>query len=1368
MLGDDRLTGRSGKAMGIQFRASVITGPAIGRENPIYPIEMMPYAFSDNNLVFADIRGFTDMSNGWGGNFGGGYRRFLPALDRILGVNAYFDYDNTSGATFREMGFGAESLGELFDVRANAYMPTGVSSTQLGISNIADSQKFVGHQLQVDQLKLLANALKGFDSEIGFPLPGRFSQRHDVRVFGGGYWFEGPNVSSFGGWKARIQANVIPSVAVNLQVSDDAQFHTNVVFGATWSFGGYRQPDQERKTQYSRMTTPVIRSYNMIVARTTTTVPDVTVVDPTTGNPYFFEHVSSNAVGPIINGVIGDGTVEHPFATLADAQTAINVAQTAASGDDLIFVHANSTFGVNTPGVQVNLQDNVRVLGEAGNVEHTVLTEAGLLNLPHPTQANDLPSGVRPIFTNSPDIGVVLANNSEFSGFQIGTTTSGPAGIGILGSGISNATVRQTDVRSTGGEAVFLSNTTGKILFQGDTINDPTGNATTFHVSGTTSTGSIIFSADPLSNLLDSVTGAPIATPGIINNVTGIGGRALVVENTVAGSIINFTGSTINDTQGNGLLLNNDAGIVLLGDVNVTNGLGIGLAILNDSGTIVENGTIRIDGSNGDAIRIEGLTTTGQVLFSDPGTQGTGTAAAGVNITNRQARGIHLHNNAGNVSFQTPVNIAAQSNNVTQAAIEFEGNSGNASFLSQGTANVLTISNGGPGILITNNAALNATDPAPRFTVSGNTSIINPGGIGIQVTDDSSIVTFNGTTTNANTLTITQRGDTGIQVLNNKNSVTFNGTTTISNADGVTAPGVDIRGNQDLAASVTFNQLNVTNPVGPSGSPDIGGIGVNIGGTGTNVNPANVTINRLQITGATTGGGQYNALFANNVGQTTALNTDGTARITGLRILAATSVNDPNLSTISAVGGAAVNIQNSVMDVTLNQVTSTSSQTNGLILVNNQSFTPLNTPLFNDYMFEITGQPNSTLRNGGEISLAGGSGISIVQNGIFAQTGDVRLNQITVDSNGNNGIDATGLLQLTIVNSDISQNTHTGLFATDIPRVDISTSNFVLNGTDTTDNAIHLRATKALPFNLLLKGEYIWNVFDNNATTAGQAAGFTGVAGAGDLVVVDSNGTTLKVQTSSTQTDATPLIFNFTNNSMLLQAGNAVNQIAGVAVDWKGFQSGSINANTVNLQGFDTAFAITNTDSTFLTAYNILGNTVTANNGGNIGIDVNNFGPTNLSIGTLLNSDGTNTLQTFSFFTPTTTVAANNDIAMRFSVLNSTTLTSFISITDNLISMTGQNTDQGIVFSTLQAPATVNLSNNTISIDSRPNGSFPGQGINFQSVLGIISLQGNISNTVTINGTNTFPNNNNITTSDWVLLSGLRTGVFFVNGFSVQ
>ena len=96
ILQSDLISGRSGQAYGSLFRIGGFTGPAIGRNTAIFPLEWMPYSLIDNNLFFADLRGYKGSTDTWGANLGGGYRRYLPRFDRILGVNAFFDYDTTS------------------------------------------------------------------------------------------------------------------------------------------------------------------------------------------------------------------------------------------------------------------------------------------------------------------------------------------------------------------------------------------------------------------------------------------------------------------------------------------------------------------------------------------------------------------------------------------------------------------------------------------------------------------------------------------------------------------------------------------------------------------------------------------------------------------------------------------------------------------------------------------------------------------------------------------------------------------------------------------------------------------------------------------------------------------------------------------------------------------------------------------------------------------------------------------------------------------------------------------------------------------------------------------------------------------------
>ncbi|WP_397571594.1 inverse autotransporter beta domain-containing protein [Schlesneria sp. T3-172] len=1344
-LFSDTLSGRSGQSLGNLFRIGGFTGPAIGRKQAIYPIEMMPYSLIDNNLFFVDLRAFKGSADTWGANLGGGYRRYLPTIDRILGVNAFFDYDTTSGPTFRQIGFGAEFLGQWYDIRSNAYLPTGTSDEQISLVNLDGTQRFVGHFLQVNQQRTVASALHGFDGEIGFPIPGAIPQRHDLRVFGGGYWYESNMIESFGGWRTRVQASPIPSIQIQLEVTHDPQFKTNVVFGGSWSYGGFRQSPGERKSQYDRMTTPVIRNYNMIVGRKEITDENVVVINPETDLPYFFNHVDSNSTATSVNGVVGDGTVENPYKVFADAQ--------GGSQHDIIFVHADSQF----TGVNVNLESDVRVLGDASNVLHVVNTNAmnstsgygSTLLLPHVIAAGS--PGERPIFADAPGDGVTLANRSEFSGFQIiDPTLRGIVGDGIIGS-TTHSTVRQTDVSGSGLAAVFLNNTQGTVRFEGNTINDPSSNANTFFVNGTQ--GTVVFTEDLLTPR--NASGALVPTPGVINNVEGTGGRALVIQGTAAGSTVDFTRSTVNDENAQGVLVQNSAGFINLGNLNVTNGTGIGLNILNNSGIITSNGTITIDGSAGDAINIEGLTAGSSVNFNN-NIDSNNSNGFDINILNRQGRGIFIHDNAGtdagpNITFTTGTSVAAADSNVTRPAIEYQGNSKNVTF------NNVRITNGSEGIVI---GELDSENTG-RFTVNGDTLISNLSGIGINIFDDSSTVLFNGGFNTAST-TINGRGDIGIAVRSNRGPVTFNGTTTINNQNGSNLPGLDIRGNSDLRGTVTFQTLNVQNAAGPAAA-GFNAIGVNIGDLDGVRNRASVVFNSLNIgnLGAATEG---TAFYAENVGSTI-----GALVPSGLTI---------GQGTIAALGGTAVDIRNSAINVNLTSVSSAASTTTtpqyGINLVNNHAINATTIPLLDNFIFTVGALPPNPQTVGGTITDASIAGINVEQTDTnLIQTGSYRFRSMTILDN-TVGIRASDILQLEVANSNISSNigglgvqTGVGIDASNVMRVDIQSSQFNLNGTDEFDHAIFLHATRPLAQPqtttvLPTNGKYVWNI-TNNTNTNGFLGGFVGAAGTGDLVRVSGTRGDLEtiVNTIPIQTFGVPLVFQFDNNAMLVQAGD-VGRVSGVNVDWTGqIDSNSVvdninssmSNNIMNLQGFNNAFAIQNATTRYTTNFAIQGNTITGINGANTGIFVNNFSQTNLSIGRNL----------MTFTTPP--VNANltlTDLGTDISITNSTARNSFVDIFDNEITMTQGPLNQGMLFRNIQAPASFAFNGNIINI----TGAQPilGQGINFSLVTGApVTLSGVRNNIVNING-----NGVGITSQNWYFEQPTNStfGQFLINGFS--
>ncbi|MEK6260277.1 MAG: hypothetical protein AABP62_16795 [Planctomycetota bacterium] len=546
---------------------------------------------------------------------------------------------------------------------------------------------------------------------------------------------------------------------------------------------------------------------------------------------------------------------------------------------------------------------------------------------------------------------------SEFSGFQIGDPTdnaSGPVGHGIVGDGapggvpqdMSNILVTQTDVNFAGGEGVRLTELTGPVVFRGVFVNDPVGPA--FHVSG--GIGGVTFTDDAVS--------------GAQGRIENSGDRALLVENTLVGSFVNLTGSTITDTAGLGILIDGANGSVTVDDSTINGSLVRGIEIQGGGGTTTFRGAVVIDDAALDAISIHDTLAGSSVTFSQ--------VAPGVTITNRNAHGVNVFStipgipNLGNVLFRGPV-LITDTVGSGAAAVEYQDSSGDLQF------QTLNISGGGgQGILIGGggDAALSNTG---QFLVTGATDIFNVAANGVLITDDDAQVQFNG-------LTVRSRGLSGISIHDSRGSVSFLGFTSIDNAFLFPSfsPAVDIQDN--ITAGVVFDTLTITDATRPF--PLIGGAGLNVIN-----NPPFVSVGSLNVT--TLDG---TALFASNAGVVTTTTVDGvTTTTTSGGIFVGTGVIDSVGSVVANFnfGRPAIDVQDSAIQLGFQSVSSSNSLAEGIILDNNAG--PGGT------LFTITGQVGVPL-SGGTITGAFADGA------FFRNTGGVSLENMNILANFGTGI----------------------------------------------------------------------------------------------------------------------------------------------------------------------------------------------------------------------------------------------------------------------------------------------------------------------------------------------------------------------------
>ena len=580
----------------IAARTGYIAFETFGRDDSIAHIEALPYLEADQHTLFSDMRFFVSDEGLIGGNAGFGYRYRLLDSDRFIGGSLWYDLDDTTGQLFHQIGLSLETYGSNWDFRTNFYLPVGKNEHDYGLAVV--NQRFVDNRIVYDGSRTFGEAMEGLDLEFGVPFPTEFAASHRISANVGGYWFLGDVAPDIQGVKCRVEGNLTDHVAMQVEMTHDDTFGTNVMLGIAVEFpGGSRrgdtdsQPFRRHANEFSR------RNYNIIVSRQEDLQTGLTAMQSSTGQPYAVQHVSSAAGG------LNLGTVEDPFGTIAEAQ--------AANGD-LVFVHADSVLAD-----AIVMASGDTILGEG--VDHLIsYGEYGDFLLPTATGGTLLPT-----LQGVPGTAVMLASNATLSGFVV----DNPSGHGIVGNTVENVTVTNVDVRNATQDGILLQQLSGSNVFTNVNISAAAGSA--FHVDGGT---------------------ADLAFEGSIDNSAG---RALLVQNTTGGEI-DLSNATVNDDGGEGVLLANVDGTVSLGEVNIRNSTATGISVQDSAGAFsfdesrVENSALTgIDVQNASGsiefgtVIVDGITgSPGLSIVDSPATSSIGS----LDLTVQNATALYLRN----------------------------------------------------------------------------------------------------------------------------------------------------------------------------------------------------------------------------------------------------------------------------------------------------------------------------------------------------------------------------------------------------------------------------------------------------------------------------------------------------------------------------------------------------------------------------------------------------------------------------------------------------------------------------------------------------------------------------------------------------
>jgi hypothetical protein len=426
----------NGKDPSIYFRPGVRFG---SDDRTITTFDfLVPFWQGEKNILFFNPRYSFDNRDGSEVNFGFGYRHLLFADHAVLGINGYYDCRWTGwGTRHEQLGLGAEVMTGSFTGRFNGYFP--VTDTQIGPPSGISGYYFrdVGIYTGTGSIE---ETLGGFDGELGVKVP-YLSKYLETWVYAGGYHFEGDYVRDVNGFSTRLEVIPTDFLRLGFEYRNDTlagnQYFGEAAVTVPFSidnlvkgknpFAGIGKHFGGERTLHERLVEPVRRDVDVRLHNagggpglpgTESLVEDVIFVS---------EGAADGA---------GDGTFEDPFASIAEAVTAMS---SGGIYSGVTTVHVMDDTGSDTVG------------GGTADIANLLIWGSGAA---HPTYGY-----ITNQYLTSPDISAleITAGGVEVFGSNfVGTT-----GITTGGSGTyvhDNYFTATTGLNVTGGSATITNN----------------------------------------------------------------------------------------------------------------------------------------------------------------------------------------------------------------------------------------------------------------------------------------------------------------------------------------------------------------------------------------------------------------------------------------------------------------------------------------------------------------------------------------------------------------------------------------------------------------------------------------------------------------------------------------------------------------------------------------------------------------------------------------------------------------------------------------------------------------------------------------------------------------------------------------------
>lgn len=224
---------------------------------------MIPVLKNEDHNLFVMAEGAGNIDSAWFLGGGLGYRFLTNNDSRVFGAYVIGDYNTTERSnSFWVINPGLESLGDLWDFRANGYIPVGSKTKvekegefhDIGIYDYVVPDP-VNHILYDARYREIDQTAYGLDVEIGRTIP----QLHGLEIFGGGYTFgkfDGDQKYIVGA-DARINLPIDDHCSLELRDSYNNDQHNSFIIGLKIRLGNFNKTEIKRYGIATRLMDPI-------------------------------------------------------------------------------------------------------------------------------------------------------------------------------------------------------------------------------------------------------------------------------------------------------------------------------------------------------------------------------------------------------------------------------------------------------------------------------------------------------------------------------------------------------------------------------------------------------------------------------------------------------------------------------------------------------------------------------------------------------------------------------------------------------------------------------------------------------------------------------------------------------------------------------------------------------------------------------------------------------------------------------------------------------------------------------------------------------------------------------------------------------